>query len=69
MASLSNQHGDASEDLEVLLEELASDNLENEEIANKALVGYIRSGKIFNFKAIKEIISKAWVSMSRVHIL
>lgn len=53
---------------EVLLEELSSDNLGNEDLANKVLVGYIRSAKIYNVKAVKDILVKAWASTPRVHI-
>lgn len=57
-----------TEDPEVLVEELSSDNLGNEDLASKVLVGNIRSTKIFNVKAVKDILSEAWASIPGVHI-
>lgn len=56
------------EDPELLQEELISVNLQEEIISNATLVGCIRFVKIYNIKAVKEIMAKAWSSYSEIHI-
>lgn len=53
---------------ELLTEDLQPDTNNNGELANKALVGKIRANKVFNVKAMIDIISKAWVGFPGLQI-
>lgn len=68
MAASSSSHSSFVENPEILLDVLEEDNLQNDELVEKALVGKIKDIKVFNVKAIKEILSKAWFSSPNVHI-
>lgn len=68
MATPESSNSSQMENPEILLEELSSDILENDLVKSKVLVGKIRSTKVCNIKAVKDILSKAWVSCPDAHI-
>lgn len=68
MASSSSSHTVVLENLEIFNDILEEENLQNDELVERDLVGKIKSRKIFNAKAVKEILSKAWLVSPNVHI-
>lgn len=68
MATSSSHQPIVEDNLEVLGENILCKNQVNVMLAKRALVGKIRSTKVKNVKAAKEIIMKAWSNYSGVHI-
>lgn len=68
MASSSSAPLVEEDNPEVVFEEFLCKNQENVTLAKRALMGKIRSDKVHNIKAAKDIILKAWSNYSGVHI-
>lgn len=68
MESSSNSHSPIFENPEIFNDILEEDNMQNNELAERALVGKIKASKIFNVNVVKEIVTKAWNASRNVHI-